>query len=221
MRRSGLIVLGLMLLGMSSAGCQNKMYEENLGLHRQNRELQAENTRLKQEMGQKVDPSELAAMQQQNAQLNATIQDLQRQLQAPPPGQPADSGLAGIAVTRDEKAGTLTVDLPGDILFDSGKSELKPSAKTTLNKIVNAIKKDYAGKKVMVDGYTDTDPISRTKDQWKDNLDLSAARARSVVSYLTSEGLDSKLVKPRAFGDTAPKGSKPASRRVEIVVATR
>jgi flagellar motor protein MotB len=211
----------MILLGISSTGCQNKLYEENLGLHRQNRELQAENTRLKQDLGQKIDPSELAAMQAQNAQLNATIGDLQRQLQAPPPGQPVDAGLAGIAVTRDDKAGTLTVDLPGDILFDSGKAELKPTAKTTLNKVIAAIKKDYAGKKVMVDGYTDTDPISRTKDQWKDNLDLSAARARAVMTYLTSEGLDSKVVRPRAFGDTAPKGSKPASRRVEIVVATR
>lgn len=221
MRRSGLIVLGLVLLGISSTGCQNKLYEENLGLHRQNRELQAENTRLKQDLGQKIDPSELAAMQAQNAQQAATISDLQRQLQAPPPGQPVDSGLAGIAVTRDDKAGTLTVDLPGDILFDSGKAELKPTAKTTLNKVIAAIKKDYAGKKVMVDGYTDTDPISRTKDLWKDNLDLSAARARAVSTYLTSEGLDAKLVLPRAFGQTAPKGSKPASRRVEIVVATR
>ena len=85
--------------------------------------------------------------------------------------------LAGIEVTKDEKAGTVTVNVPGDVLFLSGQAELKESAKGTLNKVVSALKKDYAGKHILVQGYTDKDPISRTKDKWTDNLDLSAARA--------------------------------------------
>ena len=35
---------------------------------------------------------------------------------------------------------------------------------------------------MIVKGYTDTDPISRTKDKYKDNLDLSAERARRAVA---------------------------------------
>jgi len=56
---------------------------------------------------------------------------------------------------------------------------------------------------------------------WQDNLDLSAARARAVAQYLTSQGIDTKLVDTRAYGSTVPKKTKEASRRVEIVVATR
>ena len=70
-------------------------------------------------------------------------------------------------------------------------------------------------------GYTDVDPISKTKDKWEDNLDLSAGRARSVASFLVSQGIAAREVGLQAYGDTLPRGSKDRSRRVEIVVATR
>ena len=70
-------------------------------------------------------------------------------------------------------------------------------------------------------GYTDTDPITRTKEMWKDNLDLSAARARTVAQYLASQGIATHEIGLQAFGDTMPKNSKDRSRRVEIVVQTR
>jgi flagellar motor protein MotB len=222
-RWSRLIGLVVTLAGIASigAGCQNKLHDENVALYRQNQELQADVTRLRQELGQKVDPAQLAQAQQEIAARDAKINDLQNQLRTPQPGTAADNSLAGIAVTRDPRSGDITVDVPGDVLFDSGKADIKPSARTTLNKIVAAIKKDYAGKRIMVDGYTDTDPISRTKDQWKDNLDLSAARARNVAKYLTDEGIAARDIHPRGMSDTNQKGSKAASRRVEIVVATR
>ena len=37
--------------------------------------------------------------------------------------------------------GTLTVNVPGDVLFASGKADLKDTAKSTLSKIANAAKK--------------------------------------------------------------------------------
>lgn len=220
MRRSWMIASTVALLGLFSVGCQNKIHDENIALHRQNRELQSQKLSLEQELAQRPDASQLATMQQEIATRDARIAELQQQLRQPAPGQQNESGLlSGIEVTRDDRAGTVTVNLPGDVLFDSGQAELKASAKTTLNKVVAAIRKEYPGKKVLVDGYTDTDPISRTKDKWEDNLDLSAARARSVSKYLVEQGLNPKLVGPRAFGDTKPRGSKASSRRVEVVVS--
>src|SRR4051812_46756661 len=108
-RRSWLIMSILALLGISSAGCQNKLHDENMELYRQNRELQADNTRLKQELGQRPDPGALTQMQQQLAERDARIVDLQNQLRQPPPGQAPDNAFSGIEVTRDERAGTLTV----------------------------------------------------------------------------------------------------------------
>jgi flagellar motor protein MotB len=196
------------------------VHDENMSLHRQNRELQAKNTQLEDDLSKRPDQSQIQAYQQEIASRDAKIKELQDQLRTPPPGQPQDNAWSGIEVTRD-RSGTVTVNLPGDVLFDSGKADLKSSAKTTLSKVVNAIRKEYPGKRVYVNGYTDTDPISKTKDKWEDNLDLSAARARSVSRYLVEQGLDQKLVGPRAFGDTQPRGSKSASRRVEVVVSAQ
>jgi flagellar motor protein MotB len=220
-------VAAALLCGASflAVGCQNKMHDENLALHEQNRKLQADLndrssalTDAQGRLAQAPDPNSVAAMQ-------ARIADLEKQLQAAPPvtpGQvasPADPELAGIEATYDKSRGTLTVNLPGEVLFEPGKSALKASANHTLDKVASAIKKDYAGKTIFVDGHTDSDPITRTKNTWEDNWDLSAARANAVRKYLTSHGVDSKKVNLRAFGPNSPKGSnKAASRRVEIVV---
>ena len=92
------------------------------------------------------------------------------------------------------------------------------AAGKTLDKIVSAIKRDYSTKTIYVDGHTDADPITRTKEQWEDNWDLAAARANAVRRYLTSHGVDPHKVDLRSFGPNHPKKSKDASRRVEIVV---
>jgi chemotaxis protein MotB len=220
MGRSWTIVSLFALLAFVSIGCQDKVHDENMSLHRQNRELQAKNTELEDELSKRPDQSQIQTYQQEIASRDAKIKELQDQLRQAPPGQPQENAWQGIEVTRD-RSGAITVNLPGDVLFDSGKADLKSGAKTTLNKVVAAIRKEYPGKRVYVNGYTDTDPISRTKDKWEDNLDLSAARARSVSRYLVEQGLDQKLVGPRAFGDTQPRGSKSASRRVEVVVSAQ
>jgi outer membrane protein OmpA-like peptidoglycan-associated protein len=221
--KGGYRIAGAMavLCCMAATGCQNKVQDENVALWQQNRELQAQLTDANSRLRSAPDPAQLASMQSEIAQRDAQIADLKAQLQKPAPGAAPDPSLAGIEVTRDEHAGTMTVTLPGDVLFSPGQTDLKESAKTTLDKVIAAINKDYSGKKILVDGYTDTDPINKTKGKWVDNLDLSAARARAVTEYLVSQGLSSKIVSPRAFGSTNPKATKAASRRVEIVVATR
>jgi flagellar motor protein MotB len=211
----------LVVLVAVGAGCQNKVADENKQLWQQNRELQSKLTDTDEKLKAAPDPAQVAQMQKDIADRDAKIADLQNQLRTPTPSAGAQPGIEGIETSFDPKAGTMTVNVPGDVLFSSGQATLKDSAKATLNKVVAAIKKDYSGKKIIVDGHTDSDPISKTKDKWEDNLDLSAARARTVAQYLTSQGISTNLVKMRAFADTAPKADKAKSRRVEIVVATR
>ena len=105
----------------------------------------------------------------------------------------------------DSRAGTVTVTVPGNVLFDPGKADLKPSSQSTLNKITAAIRKSYPGKRVYVDGHTDSDPINRTREKWQDNLELSFARAASVARYLESKGISSTKVVVRAYGANNPK----------------
>lgn len=216
--------VGALLLAAAAAGCQNKLHDENLALHRQNRELQDQLTDAQTKLRTAPDPNQVATMQQELAARDQKIADLESQLRQPAPGQASSgemSGLAGIEVTRDDRAGTVTVRVPGDVLFDSGTAVCKNSAKATLNKIAAAIKKDYPGKKIFIVGHTDSDPISKTKNQWDDNLDLSAARARAVAKYLAEQGVSSKQLGMQAMADTQPRQNKQSSRRVEIVVSTR
>ncbi len=206
---------------MSGLGCVNKVHDENIALHDQNRELQSQLNDREDKLKSAPDPTQLSAMQRDIAERDAKIRELQTNLNRPAAGGASDPSLGGIEATYDAKAGTLTVNLPGDVLFDAGKAQLKASALGTLDKIATAIRKDYAGKVVKVDGYTDSDPITKTRDQWDDNWDLSYGRAKSVMQYLTAHGVDQKVVSIVANGSNKPKASKPASRRVEIVVLTK
>jgi chemotaxis protein MotB len=200
-------------------GCQNKVAEENKRLWQQNRELQSRLSESETRLRSAPDPNELATMQQELAARDQKIAELEASLRQPSQG--SDPGISGIETSYDPAAGTMTVNLPGDVLFDSGKATLKQSSKSTLDKIVQALKSDYAGKQVYVDGHTDKDPINKTKGQWEDNLDLSANRAMAVARYLTSQGVDADLVAIRGFGEHHPKGNKAQSRRVEIVVQVK
>jgi hypothetical protein len=132
---------------IAATGCQNKLQDENLALWQQNRELQSQLTDANSRLRSAPDPAQLASMQTEIEQRDAQIADLKTQLQKPAPGAPPDPSLAGIEVTRDEKAGTMTVTLPGDVLFSPGKTDLKESAKATLDKVIDAVNKDYAARR--------------------------------------------------------------------------
>lgn len=232
--RSAALTVAALGLGFLATGCTSSMYDENQALHKQNNELQAEldqaRARLSDTEGRLSKAPDEATVAQQQARIKE-LEDQLRQAQtaAPAPGAPAtaapaarpDPALAGIEATYDKARGTLTVNLPGEILFQSGQAVLKDSAKPTLDKIAAAIKKDYANKTIFIDGHTDADPIVRTKAQWEDNWDLAGARANAVRRYLTDHGVNSKTVNLRAFGPNHPKKDKASSRRVEIVVQVR
>ncbi len=219
MMRMGWVVMGL--AGGLLMGCQNKLADDNVALHRENRELRAELAARSNQLRAAPDPSELAALQNEIAQRDAKIQELETSLRQPTPGQ-SNPGIAGIETSYDASAGTVTVNLPGDVLFDSGSVTLKESAKSTLSKVATAIKSDYSGRAVRVEGHTDSDPIRKTQGKWDDNLDLSLNRAAAVTRYLESQGVPPKLITTSGFGPHQPRGANKAqNRRVDIVVVVK
>ena len=123
-------------------------------------------------------------------------------------------GISGVGVSL--AGGNVIVGVAGDVLFDSGKVDLKSTAKQSLDQVVQVIRSRYPGAIVRVEGYTDNDPIR--KSNWKSNEHLSAERALAVEKYLVSKGLDNNTTYSAAFGPAHAKGSKKDSRRVEIVV---
>ncbi len=118
------------------------------------------------------------------AQDQQTIDELQRQIEELNKTPAEATGFEGMDVAFDAAAGTITVTLPNTILFDSGKATLKSATNKELDQILSVVKQKYADKDIDVVGHTDTDPIVKTKDLWKDNLELSAQRALSVARYL-------------------------------------
>ncbi len=225
--RFGAAVLGVLTL--LAGGCQNKLHDDNMSLHDQNNRLQAELSDSRAKLADTEGRLQQAPNPAQLTQLQSRIQELEDQLKQTQAGPTAggasatgaknDPGIGGgIQATYDKARGTLTVNLPGEVLFDKGKATLKPTATPTLDKIASAIKKDYNGKLIYVDGHTDASPITKTKDQWEDNWDLAATRANAVRKYLVSKGVDPKHLDLRSFGPNKPKPTDNASRRVEIVV---
>ena len=222
-RHAGCWLAALVALLTLAGGCQNRMHDENIALHEQNRQLQAQLDR--QRAGEMDDTQ--TAMQpitQPQAQAVAPSQP------AMPPQQPAAQPAAartpvppqieGTETTTDVVAGTMTVRVPGDVVFDPGKAMIREQARTTLDKIAAALKKDYSGKAVRVEGHTDSDPIKVSR--WKSNQELSEARAAAVKAYLVQKGVNASSITTQGFGSDKPKGSdKALNRRVEIVVVTR
>ncbi len=159
------------------------------------------------------------------AQDQQTIDELQRQIDELHKTPAQASGFEGLDTTFDAAAGTITVNLPNTILFDSGKATLKSATSKELDQIVSVVKQKYPSKDIDVVGHTDTDPI--VKSSWKDNLELSGQRAFSVARYLIEHGVADKQVRADACGAARPIASnssatgKAKNRRVEVVVNLR
>lgn len=215
-RRCSLAV-ALLVAAAALGGCSSgRLQSERDALWRQNQELQDELTRERS--------AKDAALADRDT-LAAEVQRLQSQTApAPVPVAPvrpgtvrtntAFSGIEG--VETEQRGGNVYVRVPGDVLFAPGKVDLKSTAQKTLDQIASVIQKTYPGSTIRVEGYTDTDPIRRSN--WADNLQLSMERAASVYRYLQKKGVDPDKMYAAGFGEHRPRATKPASRRVEIVV---
>lgn len=156
---------------------------------------------------------------------NQTIADLERDIadRNISPGQASGFG-DDLNVVFDSDAGTITVTLANAILFAPGSAKLKQGTIAELDHIVGVLKRRYNGRDVDVVGHTDSDPIKRSKKLWKDNWDLSAGRALSVLRYIEKKGIKKAHVRAVASGEGRPVASnktisgKAKNRRVEIVV---
>lgn len=97
------------------------------------------------------------------------------------------------------------IDIAENILFDSGKIDLKSTARSKLQEVVSTIRNQptWAGREVWVIGHTDNEPIRVSK--WKDNLDLSVNRGAAVVRELWKMGLDRERLVAAGQGEYKPR----------------
>jgi chemotaxis protein MotB len=109
------------------------------------------------------------------------------------------------------------------VLFDSGKSKIKPEAYATLDKVVRVLNENVPEYNVGIEGHTDNVPIKFSG--WKSNWELSTARALSVLHYIVEQrGVAPNRVSAIGYGEYNPVASndniegRQLNRRVEIVI---
>ena len=94
------------------------------------------------------------------------------------------------------------INIEGEVLFRSGKAALRPEARSTLDAIARTLNGEYGDRDVLVYGHTDAQPIK--KSRWKDNLELSAQRALSVVRYLQTRSVAPRRLVAGGCGENRP-----------------
>jgi chemotaxis protein MotB len=116
----------------------------------------------------------------------------------------------------------VVIDINEVLLFNSGKSDLVPTALTLVDRIAKILVDLHY--QIQVNGFTDNVPIHNP--QFDSNWDLSATRAISVVKRFVAAGIDPTLLVGAGFGQYHPVATndtvegKATNRRVSIVVVS-
>ena len=121
--------------------------------------------------------------------------------------------------------GVVYISLADNMLYKSGSYEINNRAAETLSKIAKIIK-DYKDYDVLIEGNTDNVPISR--ENIRNNWDLSCLRASSVVQALQNDyGVDPKRLTAGGRGEYNPLATndteigKQRNRRTQIIITPK
>jgi len=132
----------------------------------------------------------------------AQSEDLQRQL-------------AALNAKATDRGMVITL---GDVLFDTGRSELKGGAVSNLGKLAPFLNQ-YQDRTVVIEGHTDSVGSEES------NLALSQRRADSVKSYLVHQGVNGLRITTAGMGEDGPlagndtAAGRQQNRRVEVIIS--
>jgi chemotaxis protein MotB len=137
----------------------------------------------------------------------AAIDEIQRQF-----AKMIDTGQLKVTSRR----GSLVLSLPSEVLFPSGVAELsKPGELAVLE--VGITLKRFPDRRFLVIGHTDDVPLKNSI--YKDNWELSTARALTVTRFLVQAGMDPKNLVAAGAGEHDPVSKERAkNRRIEIAL---
>jgi chemotaxis protein MotB len=115
----------------------------------------------------------------------------------------------------------MIVRLGDKILFDPGKTDLKPEGKDALTQ-VTAVLKGLPNRNFQVAGHTDNVPIKSKR--FRSNWDLSTARAVEVTNFMIGAGMEPKRLSAAGYADQSPVAPNDSpenmakNRRIEITL---
>jgi chemotaxis protein MotB len=145
-----------------------------------------------------------------------TFRDMSKKLQ-----KMVDAGKLGVRV-RD---GRLVMRMPQDVLFPSGSAVLARDGELNLMEVA-VILRQFPDRRFMVAGHTDNQQIKdeAIKALYKDNWELSMARALVVTRFLVEAKMKPENIVTAGYGEFDPiaKNSTPEgrreNRRIEIIL---
>jgi chemotaxis protein MotB len=121
-------------------------------------------------------------------------------------------------VIRD---GRMVLQLPNDVLFDTGRTELKAAGKKALEAVAEVMR-IMPHRQFQVAGHTDNVPIHNA--QFASNWELSTGRALRVVHFLIEKGVDAPALSAAGYSEIDPVAKnetaegKKKNRRTEITL---
>ncbi|HEY4015730.1 MAG TPA: OmpA family protein [Polyangiaceae bacterium] len=119
------------------------------------------------------------------------------------------------------RAGRLVIQLPNDVLFDSGQTAIKPKGKEALAQLAKVLV-TVPGRAFQVGGHTDNLPIQTAR--FPSNWELSTARAVEVVKFLIAQGVAPKALSAAGYGEFDPVAGnetpdgRAKNRRIELTL---
>jgi outer membrane protein OmpA-like peptidoglycan-associated protein len=159
------------------------------------------------EADQAVAQAKAAQADAENAKANAQSAQAESQRLA--------AQLENLQASQTSRGIVLTLD---DVLFDTGKAQLKSGAARSIDQIA-AFLNENPERRVQVEGFTDSQGANDY------NLELSQSRADAVAMAIIQRGIDAQRVRALGYGEQFPvasnasDGSRQLNRRVEIIVS--
>ncbi len=131
------------------------------------------------------------------------------------------TNIAGVSVRRD--GDVIRIEMPSGSMFELGSARFRPGAANLICDVAAEVARTYPDQIVGVEGHTDNDPVAG--NQWRNNHELSIARAMTVYDVLVGRTrLQGNQLFVVGHGSNHPIVSnatiegKQRNRRVELVV---
>lgn len=214
---------------LSAEGAQNKKFQRDLD------ESRAQIEQLKSQLSDanvdvanlKSDVEEKAKALEEFKRRAAQLEEIKRRFELLR-AKLQDLTKLGLKVTV--RHNRMVIELPGDVLFDSGRETLKRQGEDILAKVAEIVRRDAAlmERDFQVAGHTDNETYGA--GAFKDNWGLSVMRAREVLGFLIKGeaskggGLNPQRWSASGYGDTDPVApndtvtGRQSNRRCELVV---
>lgn len=127
----------------------------------------------------------------------------------------------GGQLTVSIEQGRIVINLPNNVLFNSGSANLNAEGKEALGQIA-AVLSQFSERRFQIEGHTDNKPIKSAR--FPSNWELSTARALTVVHLLTDMEVAPENISAAGFGEFRPRADneteegRQLNRRIEIIM---